>query len=58
MSKMYLILTVVGWVWCLVVALFLVIRLNVSSNLRRRFDIVEAPTDVRRDAARPGQDTP
>ena len=41
MRELYIILSVVGWVWCLLVAAFLWVRLR--KDARRRRDATPAP---------------
>jgi hypothetical protein len=51
MTKMYFILSVAGWAWLVLVAVFLVIRFTILKKPTRGFDVVEPP---RGDASRPG----
>jgi hypothetical protein len=43
MNRMYFILSVVGWAWLFVVAVFLVVRLLIAPKRRepRGFDVIE-----------------
>ncbi len=45
MSKMYFILSVLGWTWFVIAALFLVIRLNIKLKARQGFDVLTRQTD-------------
>ena len=46
MTKIYFILSVVGWAWLVLVGLFLVIRLAIKRKSARGFDVVEPRSDV------------
>lgn len=45
MSRLYFILSVAGWVWLAIAAIFLVVRLTlVRKKPPRGFDVVEPPS--------------
>ncbi|HEV2292639.1 MAG TPA: hypothetical protein VGR35_02215 [Tepidisphaeraceae bacterium] len=41
MTKVYFILSVAGWVWLVIVAIFLVIRFTIMKRHTRGFDVIE-----------------
>ncbi len=46
MTKMYFILSVAGWAWLVLVAIFLVFRLLVKRGPVKGFDVVSPRVDV------------
>ena len=56
MSRLYFILSVAGWVWLVIVAIFLVVRLTlVRKAPPRGFDVIDPPkADVPRAEGRIG----
>lgn len=56
MTRMYFILSVVGWAWLVLVALFLVFRHFVKRKPVRGFDVVASHADAQTRASGAGGD--
>ncbi len=46
MTKIYFILSVVGWAWLVLVGLFLIVRLTIKRKSARGFVVVPPRSDV------------
>ncbi len=42
MTKLYFILSVIGWAWLVLVAVFLIIRFTIGRRTKRGFEVIQA----------------